>query len=208
MRRVLVTFFLLECVLLLAGAVTLGLFGDRFRREAPVSPSFVPPIYSAVIGDSVRYRRVDAQDENRDLGYVDYVIKDARIIRHSGLGAEFNVLMTERGFDGRQRSRTVRVQPRLIDHGFLPLAFDEIESLDVPGGRPVILSIRTSEVDGGQGFIIETVRPRHGLDTVSGRLFMRPDVPVFGVVRWERGDEVWILHRSNREKRRRIEEGE
>jgi len=71
-RRILTAIVLLEALLLLSGAVTLGLFGERFRRAAPVAPTFVPPIYGAVIGDSVRYRRVDAQNENRDLGYVDY----------------------------------------------------------------------------------------------------------------------------------------
>ena len=45
---------------------------------------------------------------------------------------------------------------------------------------------------------------RDGLDAVKERLYMVLDAPVFGVVRWERGDEVWILHRSHREERRKV----
>jgi hypothetical protein len=71
-RRVLTAVILVECVLLLGGAVALGMYGDRMRRRPPVAPTFRPPLYDAVIGDSVRYRRVDPKDENRDLGYVDY----------------------------------------------------------------------------------------------------------------------------------------
>jgi hypothetical protein len=205
-RRLLTAVVLVECVLLLGGAVVLGLFSDQLKRPPPTAPAFRPPIYEAVIGDSVRYRRVDPKDEGRDLGYVDLVVRDARIVQHSGLGAEFNVSMSARDVDGKEQHRIIRIQPRLLEHGFLPPSFAEYRMLDVPGGRPVIRSIRTGEVPGGAGFIIETVTPRISMDEVSERIFMRPDVPVFGVVRWERPGEVWILHRSNREKRRDVKE--
>ena len=208
MRRFLTALVLVECVLLLGGAVVLGMQGDRFRRRPPVAPTFRPSLYDAVVGDSVRYRRVDPADENRDLGYVDFEIKNARVLQNAGSGVEFNVAIVERDPGGGERRRLIRIQPRLLDHGFLPPSFEELDALDVPGGRPVIRSIRTAEVPGGAGFLVETVVPREGLDKVAGRLFLRPDVPVFGVVRWERGHETWILHRSHREERREAPEGE
>lgn len=208
MRRVLTALVLVECVLLVGGAFAFGLHGHRFRKPAPAPPVFTPPIYDAVIGDLVRYRRVDPDDENVELGYVDYVIRHARVLENTGLGAEINLEIHERDADGTERRRVVRVQPRLLDHGFLPQTFRELDRLDVPGARPVIRSIRTAEVPGGEGFVIETVTPRESLRDVTGRLYVRPGVPIFGVVRWERGDETWILHYHERAERRDGEEVE
>jgi hypothetical protein len=207
-RALLTAIVLVECVLLLGGAVTLGFFGEKLKKHAPAAPVFRPPLYDAVIGDSVRYRRVDKDDESKELGFVDFEVEGARIVQQSGLGAEFNVVMVDRAVDGTERRRKIRIQPRFIDHGFLPPSFEEYEMLDVPGGRPVIRTIRTARVPDGEGFVIETAVPRDGLDKVSDRYFIRLDVPVFGVVRWERPNETWILHRSNREKRRDVAEVE
>jgi hypothetical protein len=165
------------------------------------------------MGDSVRYRIVDPEDPDEVLGFVDYEVKHARKIENSGAGVEFNIEVVRRDAEGRQRRRLVRVQPRLFDHGFLPPTLEELSMLDVPGGRPVIRAIRTAVVKGpdhrdGPGFEIETVVPRESLTEVSGRLFVRPDVPVFGVSRWERGNETWILHLSTRQPRRDPEEME
>lgn len=189
----------------------IAVYGDTIRQLPEVSPVFRPPIYDAVIGDSVRYRKVARDDENRVLGYVDYVVEHARKVKNSGLGTEFIISMIDRdegdsvtGSTGRERRRSVRVQPELLEHGFLPPSFAELEWLDVPGGRTVIRTIKTADVGGAPGFIIETIRPRDGLDQVQERLFIRSDVPVFGVLRWERGDEVWIKHGSHREPRREV----
>jgi hypothetical protein len=205
-RRILITIIALECLLLLGGAVGIGLYGDQLRKPSMVSPVFRPPIYEAVTGDSVRFRRVAREDENRVLGYVDYEVEQARMVKNSGLGTEFVISMIERGADAKtkERRRKLRIQPELLEHGFLPPTFEELARLDVPGGRTVIRSIKTATVNGEPGFIIETVRPRNGLDVITERLHFLLDAPVFGVVRWERGDEVWILHRSRREPRREV----
>ena len=206
MRRLLITIVTLECLLLLGGAMGVAWYGDKLRQPAAVSSVFRPPLYDAVTGDSVRFRKVARDDETRELGFMDYEVEQARIVKNSGLGAEFVISMIERGVDdkSKDRRRKVRVQPQLMEHGFLPPSFEELARLDVPGGRRVIRSIRTAMVNGERGFIVETIRARDGLDAVKERLYMVLDAPVFGVVRWERGDEVWILHRSHREERRKV----
>jgi len=206
-RRLLILLVLLECVVLVGGSLALGLYGHRLRKPSPVAPAFRPPIYDAVIGDSVRYRIVDPAHPENIRGFIDYEIKHARIIENSGVGVEFNVEITRRDNEGKELRRVVRVQPRTFDHGFLPPTFEELAELDVPGGRPVIRAIRTALVRGlgedvAPGFEIDTVVPRESLQTVSSRLFVRADVPVFGVARWERGDELWLLHLQHREPRR------
>ena len=57
-------------------------------------------------------------------------------------------------------------------------------------------SIRSLAEDGrptGE-FLVETVIPRDSLEKVAERYWVTPDVPVFGVRRWERDNEVWIYH--------------
>jgi len=209
-RRVLITVITLECLLLLGGAVGIGLYGAKLRQPSSVSPVFRPPLFDAVTGDSVRFRKVARDDENRVLGFVDYEIEQARVVKNSGLGTEFVISIIDRSTDGdvagsgSERRRNLRIQPQLLEHGFLPPSFEELARIDVPGGRSVIRSIKTAEVEGEPGFIIELVRPRDGLDHVTERLYFQLDTPVFGVVRWERGDEVWILHTANREPRREV----
>jgi hypothetical protein len=48
------------------------------------------------------------------------------------------------------------------------------------------------------GFLIEAVIPRRSLTEVRERFWMTPDVPVFGVARWDRDDEALILIRHER----------
>ena len=206
MRRLLISIVTLECLLLLGGAVGIAWYGDDLRQPATLSPVFQPPLYDAVTGDWVRFQKVARDDENRVLGFVDYEIEQARIVKNSGLGTEFVISMIERGVENtsKERRRRVRIQPQLLEHGFLPPSFAELARVDVPGGRSVIRSIRTADVNGEPGFIVETVRPRDGLDTITERLYFLLDTPVFGVVRWERGDEVWIRHADHREKRREV----
>ena len=45
--------------------------------------------------------------------------------------------------------------------------------------------------------------PRDSLTEVAERYWMTPKIPVFGVARWERGDEVLVVHtmkKATREK--------
>jgi hypothetical protein len=212
-RRLLIVLVSIESVLLLAGAAAIWLGGERLRRPTPDALVFEPAIYSAVIGDSVRYRRVDPKDENNVLGFLDYEVVDARIANDTGLGARFYVKITQIDEAGGQRSRIAPIQPELIEDGFLPPRFDELQRIDVPGGRPVIRTIRTAPVprrpgaEPEPGFEIETIIPRDGLTEVAERYFISPEVPLFGVVRWERSGEVFLLHRQNREPRRDVQEG-
>ncbi|MEM8884124.1 MAG: hypothetical protein AAGD14_08660 [Planctomycetota bacterium] len=206
MRPFLISVIVLQCVVLLGGAIGFLLFGETLRVPPPTSPAFTPPAYGAVIGDWVRYRRIDPDDPNSDLGYVTYTVEHARVLKNSGLGVDLIVRMQEVSADGKERTRRVRVQPRLLDHGFLPPTFRELEEEDVPGAKPVVRTIRTADVDGKPGFEIETVRPREGRTEVSERLWVRPDVPVFGVYRWERDDEIWVRLGGDRAKTRQVKE--
>ena len=204
MRPVLIILIVLECLVLLGGAVAVGLFEADLRKPPEPPQIFRPPLYDAVTGDSVRYQRLDAADESKVLGYVDYEVIQARIIKNSGMGAEFVLNISERDEEGRERKRRVRIQPRLLEHGFLPPTIRSLSESDVPGGQTIVRSIRTTDVDGKAGFVVEGVRPRDGLDVVSDRYFLRRDIPVFGVQRWEHDGEVWVLHLPHREKRREV----
>ena len=208
MRKILIAIVVLESLLLFGSAVAMPLLGDRLRPPAPTSPVFKPAIYDAVIGDSVRYRRLDAKDETKELGQIEYLVERAAKVARSGMGAHFNIRMTQSDMDGKRVVRRIRVQPELIEHGFLPPRFDQLQRLDIPGGRPVIRTIRTASVPrrpgrpGDPGFEIEAVHPRDGLDLVKERYLIHPDVALFGVVRWEREDEILVLDFQNKEPRR------
>jgi hypothetical protein len=52
-----------------------------------------------------------------------------------------------------------------------------------------------------RGFLVEAVVPRKSLTEVAERYWMTEEVPVFGVARWERGNEVLVLHRLEKPKR-------
>ena len=71
MRRLLIWIVVLEGVALAAAGGTL-LFGIEDRaRPAPRAPVFVPPIYDGVIGEFVRYQKLD-RESGAVLGYLDY----------------------------------------------------------------------------------------------------------------------------------------
>jgi hypothetical protein len=50
---------------------------------------------------------------------------------------------------------------------------------------------QAKEVD---GFLLEAVTPREDLSKVSERYWISDRVAVFGVARWERKDEILVLH--------------
>lgn len=207
MRAILIALVTLESLALIVGAGVWVFAGDQIRQKPPAAPVFRPPLFSAVIGDSVRYRRVDPKDPERVLGFLDYEIIGAVKTKDTGLGARFGIRMTSIDADGRSEVRRLAIQPELIEDGWLPPRFDALAWSDVPGGRPVIRTIRTTSVarrigaPPEPGFEVEAVIPRDGLQTVADRYFILDRVPVFGVVRWERGNEHLILHRSHREPR-------
>ncbi|MHC4959310.1 MAG: hypothetical protein ACYTGN_13150 [Planctomycetota bacterium] len=197
MRTFLVLTIVLEGLALLVagGFVLFGL--EDHTAERPHVPVFRPPIHNAVIGDSVRYRRLDKH--GKLLGYVDYKVSTALEYVGTAFGRDFRVHIIERDASGKQvRDRTLRVRPRDSEHGFLPPRF--IEDSLLPGQRPIIASIRTAPVTvrrkTRQGFLIETVTPARSLEAVAERYWIHHSVAVFGVARWERGDEVLELHQQ------------
>lgn len=207
-RAVLIALVTLESLTLIVGAGAWALGGQSLRRKPPAAPVFRPALYSAVIGDSVRYRRVDPKDPERVLGYLGYEVIGAVKTRDTGLGARFGIRMTRIDNQGRTEVRTIAIQPELIEDGWLPPRFDAVAWSDVPGGRPVVRTIRTASVpprigaDAEPGFEIEAVIPRESLHQVAERYFISNKVPIFGVVRWERAGEHLLLHRMHREPRK------
>jgi hypothetical protein len=212
-RAILIALVTLESLALIVGAGVWAVAGEQFRRNSPVPPVFRPALFSAVIGDSVRYRRVDPKDPERVLGFLDYEIVGAVKTKDTGLGPRFAIRMTRIDAEGRTEVRTIAIQPELLEDGWMPPRFDAVAWSDVPGGRPVIRTIRTAAVpprigaDPEPGFEIEAVIPREGLHTVAERYFISDRVPIFGVVRWERANGHLLLHRSHREPRRENETG-
>ncbi len=197
MGRILFAIVCAECVVLLGGAgmhLTGGL--GRYARRPPRAPVFRPPIHRAVIGDLVRYERRDAA--GRVLGYLTYEVEKAFEFSGTNLGREFVLKLTLRDKrDRRTLTRRIRLRPRAIGHGFLPPRYEEDDSYP-QGARPVVKTIRPAtvqvfkkEVD---GFLLEAVTPREDLTKVSERFWISDRVPVFGVARWERPDEVLVLH--------------
>jgi len=203
-RRILFVIVCVECVALLGGAgmhLTGGL--DRYARRPPRAPVFRPPIHQAVIGDLVRYERRDP--DGRVLGYLTYEVEKAIEFQGTNFGREFvlKLTLTDKR-DKRTRRRRIRVRPRAISHGFLPPRFEEDDGYP-QGARPVVKTIRPArmqlfkpvepaqakEVD---GFLLEAVTPREDLSKVSERYWISDRVAVFGVARWERKDEILVLH--------------
>ena len=191
MRRLLLVLVVLESVALAAAAGFLA-FGDvdRHRKRGEPAPVFRPPLYDAATGDTVRYR-IEDRDGNV-LGYFDYTVLAAVFYQGTTVGRDFTIKMAPLDKRGRARqaTRLLRARPRVPGHGWLPPRFAETD--DYPSGaRPVVKSVRSL----GQGrFLVETVTPRDSLTDVSERYWIDPRVPVFGVRRWERGDQVWVYH--------------
>jgi hypothetical protein len=202
--RILFVIVCVECAALVGGAglhLTGGL--ERFARRPPRAPAFRPPVHRAVIGDLVRYERRDTAE--RVLGYLTYEVETAIEFEGTNLGREFvlKLTLTDKR-DKRTHVRRIRLRPRAIGHGFLPPRFEEDDGYP-QGARPVVKTIRPArmqlfkpeepgdarEVD---GFLLEAVTPREDLTKVTERFWISDRVPVFGVVRWERPDEVYVLH--------------
>lgn len=204
MRRILFVIVCVECVALLGGAgmhLTGGL--DRYARRPPRAPVFRPPIHQAVIGDVVRYERRDPG--GRVLGYLTYEVEKAIEFKGTHFGREFvlKLTLTDKR-DKRVRKRRIRLRPRAISHGFLPPRFEEDDGYP-QGARPVVKTIRPATMklfkpmDPARakevaGFLLEAVTPREDLSKVSERYWISDRVAVFGVARWERKDEILVLH--------------
>ena len=187
---------------LAAGALLLLVDLDRFQVETPTVDVFRPTLHAAVIGDEVRYRRIDNKTHS-ETGYLDFRVRKAVEYLGTNFGVELMIEMVERDLSGRAlRRRTLRWRPQDVSHGFLPPRYNEDELL--PGDRPVISRISTVMVDMGirkkprRGFLIEAVIPSRSLEQVAERYWFNRDVAIFGVVRWEREEETLVLHRQTR----------
>ena len=204
MRRILFAIICVECIVLVAGA-GLHLAGglDRYARRPPRAPAFRPPVHQAVIGDSVRYERRDP--DGLVLGYLTYEVETALEFAGTNLGREFvlKVTLTDKRTK-RTRRRRIRLRPRAVGHGFLPPRFEEDDGYP-QGARPVVKTVRparvplftpaeSAEATWVDGFLVEAVTPREDLSRVSERFWITDRVPIFGVARWERPDEVLVLH--------------
>jgi hypothetical protein len=204
LRVFLVAVIAAECLLLTGGAGAYLLGGlDRLARPSPPVPVFRPPIHDTVIGDLVRYERRD-RATGEVLGQVEYEVKLVVVIEGSTSGPEIVLSMRETDQGGASRERLMRVQPRALMHGFLPPRFEEDD--DYPAGaRPVVARIAATTFElrrrPTRGFLVETVIPRRSLTEVAERLWMTDKVPVFGVARWERGDDVLVVLRMERGRR-------
>jgi len=222
-RRVLLAIIVLESALL-AGGASMALFGglERFQRVPPAPPVFRPPLHDAVIGDLVRYERRDRKT-GAVIGTLEYEVMYAVVTKGTTLGPEFIVRITRAEGD-QSHERLIRIRPRAVSHGFLPPRFEEDD--DYPtGARPIVKTIRsgliprpTGEMERYEqrrktepdleppprkrGFLVEAVTPRESLTEVKERYWITPDVPLFGVARWERGDELLeLLHAEHGGKR-------
>jgi hypothetical protein len=200
MRRLLIWIIVLEGAAL-AAAGALLLFGVEDRaRLGPGVPVFRPPIYDGVIGEFVRYQKLD-RESGAVLGYLDYGL--SRVVEYEGtvFGREFTVEITEKQEGGARRRRVLVLRPRASDQGWLPPVYEEELRAGVAGAQPVVQRIATAPVPfrRGQvpGFLVETVIPRRSLTETAERLWFTERVPVFGVTRWETGDFVYVLHASS-----------
>ena len=208
MRTALVWIVSAEGVALLVAAVALLLGYRPDGVAAPIAPVFRPPIHDAVIGDFVRYQRLARTPEGEDgevLGYVEYKVMLAVETEGTTLGRTFLIEITHRDAKGSRvlKRRQLGVRPRDLTQGFFPPRFDEEERpLSV---LPVVKTIRTAEVPflltRKAGFLVETVVPREGLTKVQERYWFSVDAPVFGVTRWERRQDVLVLHAMERASR-------
>jgi len=213
MRKLLLWIVIAEGAALCAGALAWALGVPLPRREPPLAPVFRPQIEQAVIGDKVRYQRralLPDGTEGAVLGYLDYEVKLARETEGTTFGREFVIGMTESDVDGKERTRTMLLRPRGVTHGFLPPRIDEDDR--PTGALPVISSISTARVElpwkrkvAGRrepivvdGFLVEAVHPRESLTEVRERYWFADRVAMFGVARWERGDEVLEIYTQDR----------
>ena len=150
MRAFLVVIISLEGLALIsAGAVLLlvDLDSDRFRAEKPVVSVFRPPLHGAVIGDEVRYRRIDKKTQEQ-IGFVDFRVLKAIDYLGTNFGRELLIEVVERDASGKALGRRrLRWRPQDVSHGFLPPRYNEDELL--PGDRPVISRISTALVELG-----------------------------------------------------------
>lgn len=215
MKRALLAVIALE-VLLLAGGALAYWFGalDRFRPAPPPQPPvFRPQIVDTRIGDSVRYEKRD-RATGRVLGYLDYGVREVYATQGTTIGIVISLhiretfrRIDERGQEVEEvRERMMRIQPRALMHGFLPPRFEDED--DYPAGeRPVVSRISTATFPLKEypatmkpppapvhGFLVEAVVPRRSLTGIAEKYWMTDKVPVFGIARWERGDEVLVLH--------------
>ena len=213
MRTALLWIIVLEGAALVGGALAWSLGAPLPRREPPAVPVFRPRIGEGVIGDSVTYERRERRPDGSAgevLGYLRYEATLAMETRGTTFGREFVIAIEERDRGGATLQRTMLVRPRGITHGFLPPRIDEDDR--PTGALPVILSISTAPVTlpwkrnvGGRreprivdGFLIEAVHPRESLTEVAERYWVSDEVALFGVVRWDRGDEILELYTQDR----------
>jgi hypothetical protein len=215
LRRALLTLIAVECSLL-AGGLGLHLMGalERFQRPAPPVPVFRPPIDDTRIGDSVRYQKRDKKT-GAVLGYLDYEVRQVVVTKGTTAGPQIILWMTDTDAHGNRRERSMVFQPRALMDGFLPPRFEDEDAYPA-GERPVVKTIETAtfplrEVPPSperpppppvRGFLVDAVIPRKSLTEVAERYWMTDKVPVFGVVRWERGDEVLVAHTWSKPERR------
>jgi hypothetical protein len=194
MRKIFVWIVALEGAALSAAGLLL-LFGleDRAVR-APSVPEFRPPVHQSVIGDQVRYEKL-GRETGKMLGYLEWRVLRAMEIRNTTVGREFILEIIEVDAQKQRRSRTLRVLPRSSVHGFLPPIFDEEARDSIPGSRPVVKSIRTAPVPllkrEVPGFLLEAIIPRDSLTDVAERYWITPQVPIFGVAKWETKHAVY-----------------
>ena len=95
MRKILLILIILESALL-AGGVGVHLFSglDRFQKRLPPAPVFRPSIGTAVIGDMVRYARVD-KATGANLGTLEYDVQWAEITKGTTIGPQYVIKITE-----------------------------------------------------------------------------------------------------------------
>ena len=206
MRRFLMALIAVEALALIAlgAGAALGAFDD-VKPDRPPPPVFRPAIYSAVIGDMVRYERRARTEDGQDgelLGYLEYIVKTAAEVKNSTRGREFILELRELDARGRRLStRLVAALPRTLAHGFLPPKFEEGDDYPV-GERPVIARIENEEFTWRnrtrRGFRLDIVLPRRALTEPVERMWVDDETAVFGVVRWERKRDVLILHTQER----------
>lgn len=195
MKAVLLALIGLEGTALVAGAGAVLLFPERFERPAPAAPEFVPGIYDAEGGEEARYR-LEEIATGRSLGYLYFRVLRVEELGAQKLGRVLHLRITETTPSGATTSDLVRLlKPEL--HGFLPPTSRDDDL--PPGDLPVIARITSVEVPmrrgGRRGFLIEAVRPRWAArgEGIYDRLWLVDGVPVFGLVRRERGGVAWIL---------------
>ena len=214
MKKALLLVVAAECLLLVGGLATYAFGGlDGLRRPPPEVPVFRPCIGDARIGDLVRYEKRD-RETGEVRGYLEYEVRLVIVVEGTTTGPEIVLAIKDTDAAGASRERLMRIQPRALMHGFLPPRFEDED--DYPAGeRPVVSRISTATFllrdpppppkpppPPVRGFLVEAVVPRKSLTAVAERYWMSDKVAVFGVARWERGDEVLVLHHQQKPERK------